>query len=244
MANKYFFTIYKTTNLINGKFYIGAHKTKEINDQYLGSGKNLNRAIKKYGKNNFKKEILFIFDNEKEMFAKEKELVNEEFVNKVDTYNIKTGGHGSFSHITYEDRINIIKRRYSNPEKRLETSLKNKEMWANDEFKEKMKLCHKKRYYDPKEREKLSMAHKKRYIENPDIRKVLSKKFKHITTKRWQDPEFRKKLLKNNIFVKRKIAIGADCFYFESKKEACEALNIRHEILQRYIKAGIYKEYR
>lgn len=51
--------IYMTTNLINGKKYIGKHKG-ELNDSYLGSGTLLLRAIKKYGKENFKKEILYI----------------------------------------------------------------------------------------------------------------------------------------------------------------------------------------
>lgn len=48
--------IYKTTNLINGKIYIG----KDCNDnpKYLGSGKILRLAIKKYGKENFKKEVV------------------------------------------------------------------------------------------------------------------------------------------------------------------------------------------
>jgi hypothetical protein len=42
--------IYKTTNLLNGKYYIGMHVTNQIDDGYLGSGKYLNNAIKKYGK--------------------------------------------------------------------------------------------------------------------------------------------------------------------------------------------------
>jgi len=49
--------IYKTTNLVNGKFYIGKHYN-DINDNYLGSGIKLNNDIKKYGKENFKREIL------------------------------------------------------------------------------------------------------------------------------------------------------------------------------------------
>ena len=51
--------IYKTTNLLNGKIYIGKRIYRKKDDNwYLGSGIYLNRAIKKYGRENFKKEIL------------------------------------------------------------------------------------------------------------------------------------------------------------------------------------------
>ncbi len=88
------YTIYKITNIINGMFYIGKHQTLNINDNYFGSGFYLRRAIKKYGKENFKKEILFIFDNEDQMNKKERELVNEKLINDPLCYNMMLGGEG------------------------------------------------------------------------------------------------------------------------------------------------------
>lgn len=90
-----YFTIYKITNTINNKHYIGKHQTKDLNDGYMGSGKLIKSAIKKYGIENFMKEILFVFDNEAEMNAKEAELV----IIDESSYNLCEGGKGGFGYI-------------------------------------------------------------------------------------------------------------------------------------------------
>jgi hypothetical protein len=66
------YLLYKTTNLINGKTYIGIHQTKNINDGYLGSGLYFLRAVKKYGKENFKREILEFCSSFDELLEKKK----------------------------------------------------------------------------------------------------------------------------------------------------------------------------
>jgi hypothetical protein len=65
----------------------------------MGSGKHLKYAQEKYGIENFTKEILFVFDDPKLMYAKEAELVNDEFISENNTYNIKLGGFGGFDYI-------------------------------------------------------------------------------------------------------------------------------------------------
>lgn len=103
------FTIYQTTNLINNKIYIGLHATDNINDGYLGSGVFLKKAIKKYGYQNFKKEILFVFDNKSDMITKEKEIVTEDFILRKDTYNMSKGGYGLSTLSTEKRKIAIEK---------------------------------------------------------------------------------------------------------------------------------------
>ena len=88
------YIIYKTTNLVNNKIYIGMHMTKNINDGYKGSGKLLKAAMKKYGKDCFKTEILYELDTYEEMVAKEKELVTIEFCLNNQNYNLGVGGKG------------------------------------------------------------------------------------------------------------------------------------------------------
>ena len=111
-----YYIIYKTTNIINDKYYIGQHCTNDINDNYIGSGTLLKRAIKKYGKENFKCERLFIFDNFEDMNNKEIELVNEDFINEIETYNLVLGGGKYYSkntkgvknQVTVRDKNNKI----------------------------------------------------------------------------------------------------------------------------------------
>ena len=86
--------IYETKNLINGMLYRGKRSTDSLEDGYLGSGTLFLRALKKYGKECFERTILFEAFDEESAYWAEEQLVNQEFCNREDTYNIVPGGRG------------------------------------------------------------------------------------------------------------------------------------------------------
>lgn len=102
------FIVYKITNNINNKFYIGQHTTYNPYDLYVGSGYLLKLAEQKYNLSSFTKTILFDFDNRQDMLNKERELMpllSCNLYNK-QCYNIVQGGGGGFLD---KNGINIAK---------------------------------------------------------------------------------------------------------------------------------------
>jgi hypothetical protein len=89
------YTVYKITNNTNEKYYIGVHKTNDPNDSYMGSGVAIKAAIKKYGRENFTKEILYITENKEEAYSLERKITLD--CNMNITYNMKIGGVGGWS---------------------------------------------------------------------------------------------------------------------------------------------------
>ena len=86
--------IYKTTNLINGKIYIG--QDSHNIPSYLGSGKLIQLAILKYGKENFVKEVLAYCNSPEDLDEKEKYWIKE--LNSTDRnigYNLNQGGQNN-----------------------------------------------------------------------------------------------------------------------------------------------------
>ena len=86
------YIIYKITNQINGKYYIGRHATKDVNDSYMGSGIGIKNAINKHGVKNFTKEIIATADSADALWDLEKEIVNEDVVKDPMSYNMSHGG--------------------------------------------------------------------------------------------------------------------------------------------------------
>jgi hypothetical protein len=93
---KKYHLIYKTTNLLNGKYYIGMHSTNNLDDGYMGSGRRLRYSINKHGEDNHKVEILEFVETREELIARETEIVNLNEIAKVDCMNLKAGGQGGF----------------------------------------------------------------------------------------------------------------------------------------------------
>lgn len=98
------YIVYCTRNSKNAKIYIGVHGTKTPFkfDGYLGCGVTTDgqnkektyfqKAVAKYGVNNFIRTVIAVFDNEDEAYALEEILVDEKFVKRKDTYNLALGG--------------------------------------------------------------------------------------------------------------------------------------------------------
>lgn len=145
-----FYTIYEITNKINGKTYTGMHKTDNLDDGYMGSGKLIKRAIEKHGVENFVKVILHIFDNETDMKNKEKEVV----VLNENSYNLVEGGHGGFGYINRNPEKYLTEKRMNSLTKVSERSEKRKKLWLErvrkshntDSYKENQSAAQKKRF--------------------------------------------------------------------------------------------------
>ena len=153
-----FFYLYEIRNNLNGKIYVGVHKTKDMNDGYMGSGKVINSAIKKYGIENFTKTVLEEFSTDEEMFAREKEVVNEEFLRRENTYNLRRGGNGGFDYINKSG----LNHKFT-----VEDSIKGGETlynlglgWHSDEAKKNAKAAQKEAgtgFFDPMVRSKANL---------------------------------------------------------------------------------------
>ena len=102
-----FHIVYKTTHIDTGRFYIGIHSTKNLDDGYMGSGYYIKRAFKKYGKDSFKWEILHFCSTKQESYDLERSIVTEEFLKNNDTYNLAEGGRGHHG-VTKRSKIILL----------------------------------------------------------------------------------------------------------------------------------------
>lgn len=174
-----FYYFYKITNLINGKFYYGVHQTNNLDDGYMGSGIGINRAYKKYGVQNFQKEILHYFSNAEEMYAYEETIVNNTLVKDTNCYNQVIGGRNNVvmkkladkARLHNQDEVIRQKRneginRYWHTgdveAKKQKQSIANRKFW-NSEKGQKARIA-------------LSEKLKQTHIDHPEISKKISEK--------------------------------------------------------------------
>jgi hypothetical protein len=142
MSKHYYNYFYRVVNLITENFYYGVHKTSNLNDMYMGSGKYIKNAIKKYGKENFKREILKFFNTFEEALDYEAKIVNDNVLNDPKCYNLKIGGKGGsakgrISPMKNKHHSEITRKKISNSEKGIS---KNKGMRMSDITKRKISL--------------------------------------------------------------------------------------------------------
>lgn len=172
---KEFYTVYKITNNITNKEYIGYHATNNLEDGYMGSGKLIGRAIEKYGPDNFTKEYIEIFDNKEDAVLLEKLLVDLDYVNRRDTYNISLGGNDTIlfgenngfygKKHTDETKLKISKKssvKKHTVESKKKISAGSKKHWQNEEYREKIRSKLIGRTFSEETRQKLSDALKGR----------------------------------------------------------------------------------
>lgn len=163
--------VYKITNLVNGKIYVG--KSVRNPKNYYGSGKLIKQAIKKYGIENFQKEILETCDSLDHLSKREQYWINE-LNSKVCGYNIADGGTGGDTTSNHPNRQEIIEKRRT----------KNIGKKRSLEFCELMKKLNKNR--DPKLNkligQKAALTRKKRISEIGYTDK--EKEAREITTKK------------------------------------------------------------
>lgn len=84
--------LYMITNMKTGYFYIGVHRTENIDDGYMGSGSGIIQDIKEFGKDSFTKTILAEFDCIDDAYIAEAEIVTKDFIKFKNVLNRKPGG--------------------------------------------------------------------------------------------------------------------------------------------------------
>lgn len=171
---KYHFT-YQTKNIINGKTYIGVHSTNNLCDGYIGSGKVLLNAVKKYGKENFQVIIMDFFDSSTEAFKEESFLVNKEWVKNNDNYNMSIGGFGgNLGEVVNKKRSESIRGRKASEETKNKISILAKGRKPSKETKEKMSESQKGRKHSEETKEKIRQGNIGKTISEKTI-KALTK---------------------------------------------------------------------
>ena len=184
--------VYQTTNLINGRYYIGKHNGN-VDDDYLGSGKAIKEAIKKYGKENFTKDIIGTFQDEEQAYRYERLIVSY-CIKDSKCYNIAEGGCGITSEARKKDwekeeyRQKISETWDDDRRQKYSEMMRGRNLGnhLSEETKQKLSEAARKRMKDPKFKQKHNEAMRK-----PEHRQKLSEE----SRTKWKDPKFKQKII-------------------------------------------------
>lgn len=178
----YYGFIYITTNLMNGKKYIGQKtlysKSGELRNDingYLGSGILLKKAINKYGEENFRREIIYLAKDKEELGLMERNFIKyHNACQSDDYYNIHEGGYGGntmcgFSEQEMEEHKQNIKSRYEDAEYKLMFKESINQSWSDER------------------RKKASESTKLAYVNNPELKKIRT----NDNVESWKNPDIR-----------------------------------------------------
>jgi len=176
--------IYKITNNVNGKIYIG--KDSRNRKSYMGSGKSIKNVINKYGIENFSKEIIDCAETLDELNEKEVKWIAyyKSYVPSIG-YNRGPGGEGNWD-LSLMSEEDILKMR----QKQMKT-------FSSDEFKQRKKEDTLKYFSNPENRKKQSEIIKESWKNSSeDFKESVLKRLELMRRKRWDDPNEREKASK------------------------------------------------
>ena len=167
--------IYKTTNLVNRKIYIGQHKSQVFDRDYHGSGKLIRRAFEKYGIENFKTELIKWCETRSDINKYEKIYIHTYHSNDLAVgYNISKGGDGgdTFSGLTDTEKEHRRKKMKMSMSGRIVINNGEIEKYVKpDELQDYLDCGFIEGYLHTPERDRIRSESKKRfYKEHPDFR--------------------------------------------------------------------------
>lgn len=180
----YYHYSYVLTNSINGKIYIGIRQTKDIEKEtYMGSGTAIGFAKKKYGEDNFLKQIIMYFSSRDEAKDYEKEVVTPEFIKFKHNYNLREGGGNGKMH---PDTVEKIRQQLIGKKQSEETKQKRREwMLENNPYRgkkhskevlEKISKTHKGRRLSEEHRKNISLGNTGKKMSREAVEKAAEKK--------------------------------------------------------------------
>jgi hypothetical protein len=237
-----YYIIYSITNILNGKIYVGFHATNDPDDNYMGSGIAINEAYKKYGRDNFKKDILE-YCNRDNWAEREKY-----WIGKLNTYgkgyNLTLGGEGTLGFNLTEEmkkKISISKIGSNLSEgtrKKISKSLEGNIPWNNSKIlpeyiKTKISISNTGKKKTEREKSEISRRMK---LNNPgkriEVREKVSKSIKGKFQKE-NNPMYGKSRSKKILedYRNKDVQIKGDRWEYMRKKIKCIDLLSREEFI-------------